>query len=37
MGRSGVQQQYMELEQKPTVHNGEEAGLESVAGLFGDA
>ncbi|KAK4549064.1 hypothetical protein LTR36_007520 [Oleoguttula mirabilis] len=36
-GKSGLQQQYMEVEQRPAIENGEEAGLEGVAGLFGDA
>ena len=30
-----VQQQYMEVEAKPAIVNGDDAGLESVAGLFG--
>ena len=34
-GRSGVQPQYMEVEQRPAITNGDEQGLESVAGLFG--
>ena len=36
-GRSGVQQQYMEVEQAPGITNGEEVGLEGVAGLFGES
>lgn len=36
-GKSGVQQQYMEVEQGPGIAQGEEVGLEGVAGLFGDA
>lgn len=36
-GRNGVQQQYMEAEQRPAAQNGDDEGLESVAGLFGDA
>ncbi|KAK5126308.1 hypothetical protein LTR85_010544 [Meristemomyces frigidus] len=36
-GKSGVQEQYMEVEQRATIENGEETGLESVAALFGDA
>ena len=35
--KRAVQQQYMEVQQTPTIVNGEEAGLESVAELFGDA
>ncbi|KAK3718670.1 karyopherin [Vermiconidia calcicola] len=31
-----AQPQYMEVEQRPIVVAGDEAGLESVAGLFGD-
>jgi len=30
-----VQQQYMEVEQRPVITKGDEQGLESVAGLFG--
>ncbi|KAK6401175.1 karyopherin [Elasticomyces elasticus] len=36
-GRSGVRQQYMEVEQGPATRNGDEVGLDGVAGLFGDA
>ena len=36
-GKKAVQQQYMEVEQRPTIVNGDEAGLEDVAGLFADA
>jgi exportin-5 len=37
-GRSGVQAQYMEIEQpRPGVTDGTEVGLEDVGGLFGEA
>ncbi|EMD00164.1 hypothetical protein BAUCODRAFT_367095 [Baudoinia panamericana UAMH 10762] len=32
----GGQQAYMQIEQRPAITNGEETGLEDVAGLFGD-
>jgi len=35
-GRSALQQQYMEVEQRPAITDGDEQGLESVAGLFED-
>ena len=36
--KSGVQAQYMEVEQqRPGVTDGAEVGLEDVGGLFGDA
>lgn len=34
--KAATQMQYMEVEQRPGVVQGEEAGLESVAGLFGE-
>jgi exportin-5 len=34
--RSSVPQQYMKVE-KTGIENGDEAGLDGVAGLFGDA
>ncbi len=33
--KSTVQQRYMEVEQRPAIMNGEEDGLDGVAGLFG--
>jgi exportin-5 len=35
--KTAVPQQYMEVEQRPSIVNGNDAGLEDVAGLFGDA
>jgi exportin-5 len=34
--KKAVQQQYMEVEQRPVVADGEEAVLDGVAGLFGE-
>ncbi|KAF1824955.1 uncharacterized protein K489DRAFT_368174 [Dissoconium aciculare CBS 342.82] len=35
--RSSVPQQYMKVEQKAGIDHGDEAGLDGVAGLFGDS
>ena len=35
--KKAVQQQYMEVETKPAIVNGDDASLEGVAGLFGES